>query len=787
VKKGRLWKKVIALGLTAALGLGLAACSGSGENPGGNGDNDDIGGDIGAPGGVGTEQPGKENVYSFQELNLAGKNVNITNMAYQDGKLYLLTYNGGGSGEETVENSVFGYYKANADGTDSSFTELALPEREQTYNWIDITLISGTGRIYAVENSGYENSSDPDNYIYEDRYYLNCWDMDGSLQWSTQLNTGGDGEWVYCSRLLDGGGDGVYAIMNGSGYEAVLYSPQGEETSRKALDSGLFERSNMVFNGEDGKLMVVSYNEAYTSRSLVSYDLESGQVGNQFELPFNVNYNISAGSGTELLLTNNMGLYTWNAGDAEPKMLMNIVNSDLPANEINKVVRIDDRHFVAVYNDLGSWEQKCAYFTYRDPDDIPDKKELTLGGTYIGSDIKAKVIEFNKASEQYRIMMKDYSVYNTDEDWTAGQVRLNSDIISGQMPDIMLLGDMSSYGNYVSKGVLADIGSLLAADPELSKLEYLQNVWDAYSVNGKLYAVISSFGVRTMVAKKSLVGEPGSWTMADAEAVAATMPEGATVFGSMIRDSYIHYMMSYGGEDFIDVDTGKCNFNSQSFMDMLEYAKTLPREDSRDDGVDYDYYENQYRENRTLLYDLNISNLKDCMYQIKGYMGEEVSFVGFPTSDSNGSVLSAGNVFFALSAKSENMEGAWQFARQFLTPEYQTSEELYNMPVLKSAFLDKAQEATQRPYWTDENGNREYYDDTWTVNGETVILEPFTQEEVDRICQFIYTVDRTAYYNEEIINIIKEEAEAFFADQKSVQEVVDIIQSRAQIYVDENR
>lgn len=109
------------------------------------------------------------------------------------------------------------------------------------------------------------------------------------------------------------------------------------------------------------------------------------------------------------------------------------------------------------------------------------------------------------------------------------------------------------------------------------------------------------------------------------------------------------------------------------------------------------------------------------------------------------------------------------------------------MPVLKSAFLDKAQEATQRPYWTDENGNREYYDDTWTVNGETVILEPFTQEEVDRICQFIYTVDRTAYYNEEIINIIKEEAEAFFADQKSVQEVVDIIQSRAQIYVDENR
>ena len=109
------------------------------------------------------------------------------------------------------------------------------------------------------------------------------------------------------------------------------------------------------------------------------------------------------------------------------------------------------------------------------------------------------------------------------------------------------------------------------------------------------------------------------------------------------------------------------------------------------------------------------------------------------------------------------------------------------MPVLKSAFPAKAQEATERSYWTDENGNREYYDDTWYINGEEVILEPFTQEEVERICQFIYTVNRTAYYNEEICNIIMEEAEPFFAGQKNVQEVVDIIQSRAQIYVDENR
>ena len=248
-------------------------------------------------------------------------------------------------------------------------------------------------------------------------------------------------------------------------------------------------------------------------------------------------------------------------------------------------------------------------------------------------------------------------------------------------------------------------------------------------------------------------------------------------------------MLSYAGQDFINVETGKCNFNSQSFIDMLEYAKTLPTEYPQDywDNYDYSYNESQYRENRSLLYDLYISNIKDCKYQIKGYMGEDISFVGFPTADSNGSVLNSGNYTFMISARSKHQDGAWQFVRQFLTEEYQSGDQLYDMPVLKSAFLEKAKQATERSYWTDEDGNKQYYDDTWNINGEEVILEPFTQEEVDAICEFIYTVNRTAYYNEDIRNIIVEEAEAFFSGQKSAQDVADVIQSRAQVFVNENR
>ena len=767
MKKGT-WKKVLAFALASVMTLGMGACGGGGGNA--------------------NDQLAKENVYSFQDIVPISDQENINGLSYRDGRLYILItqydYDDEGNGKET-----FGYYSVNTDGSDKQFVELARQEREENYSYMNSTLFSDAGMVYGVENSVLEDYSDPENAIYEDRYFLNCWDVDGKLLWSERIDNADPEGYTYCNYLLNGGDGKALAIMGGSKYEAVVYGPDGQEVTRRELDQNLFERTNQVFTRSDGTLMVMSYNDDWTKFYMQSYDIESGNTGEQTEISFSNNFSIYQGVNSDLLMTNGMGVYTWNVGDAEPKMIMSYVNSDLPTNNMRYIQIIDDEHFAAVYNDINSWETKLSWFSHVDPADIPDKQVLVLGGEYFNSSLKAKVIEFNKASDQYRITLKDYSVYNTNDDWMAGQTRLNNDITGGQMPDIMVMNDMSNYSNYVSKGVLADVGRLLEADGELGKLEYLQNVWDAYSIGGKLYAVVPSFNVRTMIAKKSLVGEPQSWTMADVEAVLATMPEGATAFGDMVRDTYLYNIMSYAGQDFVNLETGECNFNSEGFIEMLEYAKTLPKEYAEDYWENYDYssYQSQYRENRSLLCDLYMSNLQNAKTRIKGLMGEEIVFVGFPTAQGGGSTLSSGNYTFVLSARSKHLDGAWEFVRQFLMPEYQNSGELYDMPVLKSAFLEQAKKATERPYWTDENGNKEYYDDTWYINGEEIILEPFTQEEVDAICEFIYSVNRTPYYNEDITNIITEEAAAYFEGQKSVQDVVAIIQSRAQVFVNENR
>ena len=144
---------------------------------------------------------------------------------------------------------------------------------------------------------------------------------------------------------------------------------------------------------------------------------------------------------------------------------------------------------------------------------------------------------------------------------------------------------------------------------------------------------------------------------------------------------------------------------------------------------------------------------------------------------------------YALSAKSKNLDGAWSFVRYYLTQEYQDTvqDQEYNLPVLRSSFENSVKAAMEKPYYLDENGNKVEYDDTYYINGEEIILPPLTQEQVDQIVSFVESVDKLAYYNEAVINIINEEAGAYFSGQKSAKDVAGIIQSRVQVYVNENR
>lgn len=650
------------------------------------------------------------------------------------------------------------------------------------------------GMIYALRNYYYEDYSG-EEYTSVQKNYISCWNADGSFAWEKELEgLVSEDEYIYVNTMTVSQDGTLSLLLSGDNSYIMTVDAQGNASERKPLPedvSKIFNNYNSIMNKEDGSFLIIYNDEAdWQKQYLVSYDPVTGQLGEPGLLPSSMSWNgyntMTAGKTSDLVYSNSSGVYTYTVGAEDSVEKMNFINSDLNISYFNSLIELDENTFIGVFNENYGDEVQAGIFTYVDPKDIPDKAVLVLAGNYVGSDMKQRVVEFNRSSEEYRITIKEYDSYNSYDDYQAGYTQLNNDITTGSMPDIVITSGLPAE-NYVAKGLLADIGKLIEEDEELSQVEYVQNVFDAYSVEEKLYYVIPYFNVNTVIGKKSIVGDRTSWTMADMKQLMESLPEGTNMFGEMTRESFMYTMMDFCGADFIDVSSGKCNFDSQNFIDMMEYAATLPEELSDEEyGEDYwRNYESQYREDRTILRNMYIGSVSNVNYTVKGNFGEEVSFIGFPTESGMGAYVQAGDSY-SISARSANIEGAWEFLRYYLTDEYQ-SELSWGMPIQMKYFREKAQEATQRPYYMDENGEKVEYDDYYYINDEEIKLEPMTQEEVDAVVDYIFSVNKCYYGNTDIANIISEEAAPYFNGQKSAQEAAKIIQSRAQIYVNERR
>lgn len=814
------FKRSLTMILIAAMTVGLCAC--------GNGTLGSSG--EGKKGGNTQDQTlAKQYVYSYNEFDIPeiGDDMGIQATNYIDGTIYVLAVGYNYSSDNENDYRLFaidteGNIKENiklelpSDNSDSknlasavnsndlmqlaAVSEAAAELDDEVYSGYEYTnyynfVITSTGAIYAVRSHYKEDYSDPENPVYLNEYSICRWGMDGVLSGQQSLNElMGENGWLYMVNEI-GNGDLLLLISKDDGnYIRVTMNADGEFSNPIPVDyqNDIWASINSIVTAEDGTTYII-YNDQNDNWNtyVVTYDFESDTAGEAAKLPGSMSYSgfnsVTAGYDTDLIFSMSGGLYSYNIGDEETTQIMSCINSDLPAYGLYNFRPVDEEHFIAFYNEYNSYKTRGAYFTKVAPEDIPDKQVIVIAAAYMSGDIKSRIIEFNKKSSEYRIVTKEYESYNTSEDYNAGYTKLNNDIITGNMPDILVTDTNTPVDNYISKGLLANVDELIKNDPELGNKEFMDNVFEAYRVDGKLYQVVPSFYVQTLIGKTSIVGDRSTWTMDEFNEVMSSLPAETKAFGEYTRDNFLWVMMMYSGRDFVDVSTGKCAFDSDNFIKILEYAKTLPEELGEDYYTDeyWSNYESQYRENRTILMGTYISSMNNMSRYINGYFGEPVNFIGFPTDSGQGGVINGGNNF-VLSSKSANIDGAWEFVRYYLTDEYQDNLE-YQIPVSKKAYDAWAAKGTEKPYYIDENGDKQEYDDTFYMNGEEIPLPVLTQEQVDDISAYIQSVNKLSYYNEDVLNILNEEAAAYFAGQKTAEDVAAIIQSRVQIYVNENR
>lgn len=820
----RNWKKLVSAGLVVTMLVGLTACGGK-ENAGPDGGKSDKGKSNA------NAALAKEYVYSEQPLDIPdlGNDIGMRTLAQSGDKVYAIyeTYNWTG---ETNENTLT-LLSMNKDGSDIQIKDLqrylggvapekpSVPEAEDAgeedsseaaaeiavsevatggydyeYTGFGQFVFSGDV-IYGIKDYYAESYSDPENAVTISENYICSWDLEGTMLWETKMDSLQTEEsWEYIQGMYGMGDGGAIVLIAGDKLSTMTVSADGALGERKSLpeNAETLSYSASIFSGEDGVITYTYWDQTnYDTMWLNTFDFTTNTIGEPQKMPDSfvmVGYNTlnSGGDVADLVYSTALGVYAIDMGTTESRQLMSFVNSDIATNNMSNLVVLDETRILAFYYDNIDNSLRGSIFTKVNPEDIADKAVLVLAANYVSYDIKNRVVEFNKTNSDYRIVIKDYSEYNTMDDYVAGYTKLNNDILGSGMPDILIADSNMPLDSYISKGLLADVDALIAADEELSQKEFMENVFEAYRVNGKLYEVIPSFYARTLIGKTSVVGDRDTWTMQDMMELQKTLPEETLMLGDTVRDGFLYMVMQYCGTDFIDVSTGKCAFDSELFIQMLEYAKTLPEEFGEDYyGEDYWMkYESQYREDRTVLMLCFISDAREMNRNINGYFGEEVSYIGFPTDSGKGATVMA-NSQYVLSAKSDNLAGAWDFLRYYLTDEYQQQIE-YELPVNKTIFEEKAAKAMEKPYYLDENGEKVEYEDTIYINEESIPIPNMSQEQLDEFIAYVEGIDKRTYMNEDVMNIINEEAAAFFEGQKTAADVAGIIQSRVKIYVNEN-
>ena len=565
-----------------------------------------------------------------------------------------------------------------------------------------------------------------------------------------------------------------------------------------------------------------SYSDTGSSSKLVEIDLNAKGYGKEYELGSSIN-TIYNGSGDYLCYSSSdTGIVGVRADNLQTESVLNLLNLGIDNSNINSMAVNDDGSFVTVSYDYSGMTARStlSLITPIDSSEVKEKKVLTLGCFYIDWNIRSQIAEFNKTNEDYTIYATSYSESNDTSDYTAALTKFNNEILAGNVPDILLISSGMPYNSYASKGLFADLYEFMDKDDVYNRDAFMPNVLKAMEKDGKLYEITPSFTVHTYAAKKSLVGDATSLTMDQANQILATMPEGATLTNdsqTMTASNFLSTAITFS--NFVDYANATCNFDSPEFKAILETAKKYPAE------IDYDalyndnpnYWmeqETACRENRALLYSVYFNDFSTYTNTRDAYLGEDISFVGFPGSgaaNATGSVISTDSEI-AVSSKSKYKDGAWEFIKLVLdnavgeqdsgnygvaiTSDASVAEaadeavkritsQYYGLPVIKSQLQALGQQATIPQTYTDTDGTVQQVDNTYYVGNTEVKVNLITQDEVNMLIDYFSTVDTIARYDESLTDIINEEANAYFKGTKSVDEAASLIQSRAGIYLSE--
>ncbi len=583
-------------------------------------------------------------------------------------------------------------------------------------------------------------------------------------------------------------------------HNIAAISPEGKRLYEITADVSL----DNIFTSADGHVYgaFIKHNQmsGSTKTTLQRIDDDKQDFADAITLPQTIhlqNADVHFAPGYDMFYSNDIGLYGWNTNDTAPTLLCNWVNSDLTENEARPLIVLSSTLAVRAERDPVTRAPRLCVMTPVPPEEVVPKYLINVAYVENMTDMQPFAVAFNRESENYRVVLHDYSGYDSPAEVIA------LEIVAGNVPDVIVeFGGVFNTNNLAEKGLFLDLYTLMdAPDSVMPRDAFLPCALKPFeNTAGELTALVSAFTLRTMFGSKAVLGDRQVWTLDDLYKMQESLSDGTYLFSASLQGKaenapmiLFNRLIPYTLSAFIDEENHTCTFDDGQFAEFLRFCQTTPVFDTSVKGNNS--VEN-YRNGTLILQEEEVLFLGSYLYTKYFTFDNNMTVIGYPTADNRTASGTAADPLqkYCITAESEVADGAWEF---ILRTFGETDEGFYLNPVtgfpsLRAA-LDRMLDEESRLHYTFREGSISNStvgpeEDPWMKQeiASGAVYAQLTEDDRSELLTLLENITLAANTDDEIISIIREDASAYFAGAKSLEETVKIIQSRVSIYVAEH-
>lgn len=395
------------------------------------------------------------------------------------------------------------------------------------------------------------------------------------------------------------------------------------------------------------------------------------------------------------------------------------------------------------------------------------KQEIVIMATdRVENFLKEFIVTYNKESEDYYITYEDFSEDMANYDRMVSNI--NARIVSDRCPDLVLI-NYNFFQTYMDGKALEDLEPFLKKSEVLSEEDFLQPVLDAMKKEDAVYGLPKYFNMQVMGGRTSKMGQKQGWSI---EEFVTYFQENPDVVLEWDGDSYgiLNFCMRYGLDEYVDFEQGKCSFNGSEFKELLTEIKALNRDSSHTEN-----WKSIVEEGGNIMLEFSINSFNDYMRMEEEYQ-DELTVLGYPTGQGEFKCRLLPSMSMGILAKSKNKDAAWDVLEKYMAWDFGDME----FSAMCESFDAQLIEAKREP---DESDNP-VHDGAVIKLSEKLVL---TKRQEEQIMLALENAVPDNIMWDEIREMVTLGALEYFNGKKDLEEAANMIQSRVQLYLDEQK